>query len=116
MSVGADRYVRNATRRPVELHFSDRVVVLSAGERFDVSHETLAHPAVRPLLAGGTLTLHHAPAPQAGAEPEVGDEPRPKSRRRKAPAKARRSAPEGRAAPDAAGTSFDADEASGEQR
>jgi len=74
-------YLRNASRRPVEVHLADRVAVLLPREQLELGQEALASPAVKPLVAGGTLTLHRLPEappppkPRARAKRKTAAEP-----------------------------------------
>lgn len=65
----ATHYLRNASRRPVEVHLPDRVAVLLPTERLELGQQALADPAVKPLLAGGALTLHRLPEAEPPPEP-----------------------------------------------
>lgn len=69
MAEQATHYLRNASRRPVEVHLPDRVAVLLPRERLELDQQALADPAVKPLLAGGTLTLHRLPEPEPPPKP-----------------------------------------------
>ena len=74
--------VRNATNRPVEIHFADRVAVMLPGEKLKLDETELSGAAVRPLLRDGVLSCFEAPA----------DPPPKVARPRKQPAKAARAA------------------------
>ena len=71
MSDPVTHYLRNASRRPVEIHLPDRVTVLSPGECLNIADDALAGPAVKPLLATGALSLHRAPTAAPDLEPRA---------------------------------------------
>lgn len=81
MGEQATHYLRNASRRPVEVHLADRVAVLLPRERLELGQEALASPAVRPLVAGGALTLHRLPE-----APPPPPKPKPRAKRKAATA------------------------------
>jgi hypothetical protein len=62
-------YLRNASRRPVEIHLPDRLAVLLPREQLELGQAAVADPAVKPLLASGALTLHRLPEPEPPPAP-----------------------------------------------
>lgn len=63
------RLVRNASRRPVELHLADRVEVLLPEAVIELGADELAAACITPLLVSGALTQFDPPPPKPPRKP-----------------------------------------------
>lgn len=81
--------LRNASRRPVELHLADRVEVMPPGATIELESALLSGAGISPLMNDGVLTRQEPPPPR---------KPRKKSATQKA-AKRAGAAPSNKPAP-----------------
>ena len=74
----ATQVLRNASRRPVELHFADRVEVLLPEAVIELGCAAMTEAGIAPLLNDGVLTRHDPLPPRKPRKPRGKRKGKPK--------------------------------------